>query len=312
MNANAVRAVFFGTPAIAIPALRALTEVAEVVGVVCQPDRPAGRGLDVVQPPIKRAALELSLTVHQPERVKNGELANWLRERQPDIAVVLAYGRILPAGVLDAPRLGCVNLHASLLPKYRGAAPIQWAILAGEKTTGISLMQMELGLDTGPIFTTHSIPIGPDETAGELTLRIAELGGVVVRSDVPKLLAGELSATPQDAALASHAPPLEREHGRIDWNRPSSVLHDFVRGLTPRPGAFTTLRGKQLRITRSARITSPSLAPGVVRVERPRVLIGTADGALELLRAQVEGRRELDALSLVNGRAIGDGDVLGT
>lgn len=312
MNVDAVRAVFFGTPAIAIPALRALSEVTEVVGVVCQPDRPAGRGLELGEPPVKRAALELSLTVYQPERVKNGELAAWLREREPDIAVVLAYGRILPAGVLAAPRLGCVNLHASLLPKFRGAAPIQWAIIAGEKVTGISLMQMELGLDTGPVFTMHSIPIAPDETAGELTARIAELGGAVVRADIPKLLAGQLHATPQDDALASHAPPLDREHGRIDWKRPSEALHDFVRGLTPRPGAFTTVRGKQLRITRTGRISSPSLEPGVVRVERPRVLIGTADGALELLRGQVEGRRELDALALVNGRAIAHGDVLGT
>lgn len=268
--------------------------------------------MDVAQPAVKRAALELGLTVHQPERVKNGELATWLREREPDVAVVLAYGRILPAGVLESPRLGCVNLHASLLPKFRGAAPIQWAILAGETETGISLMQMDAGLDTGPVFTRHAIPIGPDETAGELTERMAELAASVVRSDIPKLARGELQAAPQDETAASHAPPLEREHGRIDWTRSSEALHNFVRGLTPRPGAFTTLRGKQLRITRTARVRAPLLAAGEVRVERPRVLIGTGDGALELLRAQVEGRRELDALALVNGRAIAHGDRLGT
>lgn len=236
-----------------------------------------------------------------------------MRSLSPDLGVVMAYGRILPADVLSAPRLGCVNLHASLLPKLRGAAPIQWAIISGEDTTGISLMQMDEGLDTGPVYTRHAIPIGPDETAGELADRMAALAASVVEQDLPRLVRGELTATPQDETAATYAPLLEREHGRIDWQRPASALHNQVRGLAPRPGAYTTLRGKQLRIA-ATRVAAhaPPLAPGTVRVERPRVLIGTGEGALELLRAQVEGRRELDALSLVNGRALADGDVLGT
>lgn len=307
-----MRAVFFGTPAIAVPALRALTEIADVVGVVCQPDRPSGRGLKLTPPAVKSAAIELGLPVFQPEKVKNGELRTWLENSASDLCVVLAYGRILPPDVLATPRLGCVNLHASLLPKYRGAAPIQWAILEGETTTGISLMQMEAGLDTGPVFTRHSIPIGPDENTGELSERLGELAAEVVRVDVARLGRGELRATAQDDAIASYAPPLSREHGRIDWSKSAAKIHDQVRGVTPRPGAFTTLRGKQLRITRTARIAAaPPLAPGVLRVEHPRVLIGTGAGAIELLRAQAEGRKELDALALVNGRTLVDGDLLG-
>lgn len=263
-------------------------------------------------PAVKRTAIELGLPVFQPERVKSGELEAWLIDARADVGVVLAYGRILPPGVLETPRLGCVNLHASLLPKLRGAAPIQWAILRGETTTGISLMQMDAGLDTGPVFSRHPLAIGPDETAGELAERLARLADTVVRSDIPRLGDPDFVAVPQDTALATHAPPLEREHGRVDWTRSSQSIHDQVRGLAPRPSAFTTLRGKQLRLARTALIAAPPLAPGVVRVERPRVLVGTGDGAIELLRAQVEGRRELDALALVNGRAIADGDVLGT
>ena len=262
-------------------------------------------------PAVKLAAIELGLPVHQPEKVKSGELRAWLENAACDVGVVLAYGRILPPDVLATPRLGCVNLHASLLPRFRGAAPIQWALLEGETTTGISLMQMDAGLDTGPVFTRHVIPIGPHENAGELSERLGELAAEVVRADVPRLAAGELHAAAQDAARVSYAPPLEREHGRIDWTKSAAKIHDQVRGLTPRPGAFTTLRGKQLRITRTARIDrAPPLAPGALRIEKPRVLIGTGEGALELLRAQAEGKKELEALALVNGRTLVDGDTL--
>jgi methionyl-tRNA formyltransferase len=296
-----------------VPALRALATVTDVAGVVCQPDRPAGRGLALSVPPVKAEAERLGLPVHQPQRVRDGSLRDWLASTGADLAVVLAYGRILPPDVLATPRLGCVNLHASLLPKLRGAAPIQWALITGETETGISLMQMDAGLDTGPVFTRHSLSIGPDETAGELAERIARLAAAVVLSDVPRLGAGELSAEPQDATLATHAPPLEREHGRIDWHLPSRAVHDLIRGLSPRPGAYTTHRGKALRVRSTARIAAaPALAPGELRVERPKVLVGTGDGALELVTAQVEGRRELPALELVNGRALADGERLGT
>ncbi len=307
-----MRAVFFGTPQIAVPALRALTRIAEVVGVVCQPDRPAGRGLSLKAPEVKLAALELGLDVTQPTRVRDGSLEAWLRERKPDVALVLAYGRILPRGVLDAPARGCVNLHASLLPAYRGAAPIQWSIIRGETATGISLMQMDEGLDSGPVYLKRSLPIGPEETSGELAARLAELAAEVTLEALAKVVQGELVAEPQDETRVTLAPPLERSHGIIDWSQSSQRIHDLVRGLSPRPSAFTTAGAQRLRVA-ATRLASPvpALEPGTVRVERPRVLVGTGDGALELVRAQLEGKRELAALDLVNGRALVDAQVLG-
>ena len=307
-----MRAVFFGTPAIAVPSLRALAQFADVVGVVCQPDRPAGRGLQVKSPEVKLAAAELGLEVIQPQRVRDGTLEAWLRERRADVALVMAYGRILTPGVLATPTFGCVNLHASLLPRYRGAAPIQWAIVRGETETGISLMQMDEGLDSGPVFVERALPIFPDETSGELAIRMSELAAEVTRDELPRVVRGELTATLQDADRATLAPPLEREHGLIDWSKGARAIHDLVRGLSPRPSAFTTASGQRLRVT-ATRLVSPvpALAPGIVRIEKPRVLVGTGDVALELVRAQLEGKRELGAIELVNGRALVDDLKLG-
>jgi methionyl-tRNA formyltransferase len=307
-----LRAVFFGTPAIAVPSLEALTEVAEVLGVVTQPDRPAGRWLKIQASAVKTAAGELGLPVYQPLKVKSGELAAWLRERQPDLALVIAYGRILPRDVLDAPRLGCLNLHASLLPRYRGAAPIQWAIIRGETETGISLMQMDEGLDSGPVFSRHSLAIGPQETAGELSERLGLLAADVVRRDLARVVSGALHSEPQQHELSTHSPPIEREHCEIDWARPSREIYNLVRGLAPRPSAFTTAHGKKLRIARALLSRAPfSLEPGVVGVDAGRVWIGTGDGQLEILAAQLEGKRELPARDLVNGRTLTTGLLLG-
>lgn len=307
-----MRAVFFGTPALAVPSLRALARIANVVGVVCQPDRPFGRSHELHEPEVKVAARALGIPVFQPEKVRDGALATWLREQRADVALVLAYGRILPKPVLDAPRVGCINLHASLLPKYRGAAPIQWAIIRGETKTGITLMQVDEGLDSGPMFSHHELSIGPDETAGELGARLAELAAHVVEGDLRDVVEGAREAIAQDESQVTLAPPLERANGRIDWTRSAADVHNLVRGLAPRPGAHTSLAGKSLRVCVTRRASAaPSLQPGEVRVERPRVLVGTGAGAIELMRAQLEGKRELDALSLVNGRALNDGDVLG-
>jgi len=284
-----VRAVFFGTPPIAVPSLLALTRVAEVVGVVTQPDRPAGRGLQLHEPAVKVKARELGIPVNQPKKVRTGELSAWLRELAPDVGLVIAYGRILPADVLSAPRLGCLNLHASLLPRYRGAAPIQWSIIEGEKETGISLMQMDEGLDTGPVYSRHVLTLAGDETTGSLTERLADLAAQVVESDLSRVVRGELVAVAQDAGLATHAPPIEREHTLVDWKRSARVIAQQVRGLSPRPGAVTSLGGKQLRLTQAV----PGLAP------------------FELLSAQVEGKRELPARDLVNGRVLVAGRILG-
>jgi methionyl-tRNA formyltransferase len=309
-----MRAVFFGTPAIAVPALRSLTQVAEVVGVVCQPDRPSGRGLKVMAPPVKEAALGLGLDVHQPTKVRTGELATWLAEKHADVALVMAYGRILPGDVLAAPRRGAMNLHASLLPKLRGAAPINWAIARGETETGISLMQMDEGLDTGPVYSRHAIPISDTETGGSLTERLAELAASVVGSDLAAAVDGKLTATPQDDALASHAPLIEREHLKIDWGRSALDIARLIRGMSPRPGAFTLLGDKTLRLL-DARPQDgpmpPGAPPGTVSLLGKRILVATGSGHLELLVAQLEGKKALPAPDLINGRVLLEASQLG-
>ncbi len=308
-----MRTIFFGTPAIAVPALRALAETTELVGVVCQPDRPKGRGLELGAPPVKLAAGELGVEVHQPVKVKTGNLDEWIRARVPDVALVIAYGRILPPAVLAAPRFGCMNLHASLLPKLRGAAPIQWALIGGETETGISLMQMDEGMDTGPVYSMRRIPIGAEETAGELATRLAELAAVVVREDLPGAVVGGHHAAPQDDALATLAPPLRSGDARLDWTGASSDLVNRVRGFEPDPGAHTTLRGKRLRVHQLRISAYPaSAAPGtVVLADKGGVVIATGAGSVELVRAQLEGKRVVAARDLVNGRQLAAGDVLG-
>lgn len=309
-----MRAVFFGTPQIAVPALRALTQVAEVAAVVCQPDRPSGRGLKIAAPPVKEAALELGLSVHQPTKVRTGELALWLREKAVDVALVMAYGRILPLDVLSAPRRGAMNLHASLLPRYRGAAPINWVIVNGETQTGVSLMQMDEGLDTGPVFARHALDLFDTETAGGLAERMATLAAHVVRADLAAAVDGKLVAEPQDEALASHAPLIERAHLQVDWSRSALEVARLIRGMAPRPGAFTLLGGKVLRL-HEARPTNgpmaPGAAPGSVSILGKRALINTGNGTLELLNAQLEGKKALMAQDLINGRVLVEGLVLG-
>jgi methionyl-tRNA formyltransferase len=309
-----MRAVFFGTPQVAVPALRALAQVAELAAVVCQPDRPSGRGLKVTAPPVKEAALALGLSVHQPTKVRTGELAAWLREQNADVALVMAYGRILPNDVLSAPRRGAMNLHASLLPKYRGAAPINWCIVHGETQTGISLMQMDEGLDTGPVYSRHTLALTDTETAGTLADRIATLGGQVVLSDLARAVEGSLTAEPQDDSLASHAPLIERQHLALDWSQSATELGRLVRGMSPRPGAFTLVGGRVLRVL-DARPASgpmpPGALPGTVSVLGKRALVATGSGSLELLSAQVEGKKALAAVDLINGRVLAEGARLG-
>lgn len=310
-----MRALFFGTPEIAVPSLTALVQVADVVGVVCQPDRPAGRGLALRQPPVKQKALELGLEVIQPTKLKTGEVAAWMREKNADVALVIAYGRILPSDMLSAPRRGCMNLHASLLPKYRGAAPIQWAIASGETETGITLTQMDEGLDSGPVFAKRSLAILPDETAGELAVRLAELAAEVTRLDLPRAVRGELSAVPQKHEEATLAPILKKEDGRIDFAKPAQAVHDHVRGMTPWPGAFTRLEdGRTLKVlqTRVGTWESPNAEPGtIIAADKVRVLVACEKGTVEIVRAQVEGRKPLAAGELVAGRTLTVGTRLG-
>ena len=309
-----MRALFFGTPDIAVPSLRSLRTVADVPAVVCQPDRPAGRGLQLQAPAVKVAAMELGIPVVQPTKIRTPEFCAWIAEQRADVAIVLAYGRILPPAVLAAPARGCLNLHASILPRYRGAAPINWAIVRGETETGMSLMQMDEGLDTGPVFTVQRIPIGENETAGELAVRLGALAAELVARDVPRVVRGELAATAQDHAAATLAPLLEKEHGRIDWEKSTAEVHNHVRGMSPWPSAFTRVGSKLLKVlaTRRTTFAPPSAPPGtIVAADASGVLIACADGVIELLRAQVEGKKPLDARDLVAGRTLTRGARLG-
>jgi methionyl-tRNA formyltransferase len=311
---GAMRALFFGTPAIAVPSLDALAKIAEVVGVVCQPDKPAGRGLELRPPPVKVRATELGFEVIQPLKVRTPEFATWVAERQADVALVIAYGRILPKAVLEAPRRGCMNLHASLLPKYRGAAPINWAIVGGERETGVCLMQMDEGMDTGPVYSASAIPIGENETADELGTRIATLAAEVVARDLARAVAGELGAAPQDPAAATMAPILTKEDGRIDWSKPARQVHDHARGMTPWPGASTTANDKTLKVL-STRVAAEAGEVGpigtIVAANKDGIVVACGVGSVRILSAQLEGRKPLGAGELVSGRAVSPGMRLG-
>jgi methionyl-tRNA formyltransferase len=265
-------------------------------------------------PPVKVRALELGLEVAQPTRMRDPELAARLRALEADVAVVVAYGRILPQALLDAPRLGSVNVHASILPRYRGAAPIQWAIVRGEERTGVSLMQMDAGLDTGPVLALRETPIGKEETAGELSERLSTLGAELLRESLPVLLKGELSPQPQDDEAATLAPLLNRAHGLIDWTRSAQEIHDQVRGLSPWPGTSTTREGARLRIHRVRVLPGESREgpPGRVHVEgKDRAIVSCGEGALLLTELQVDGRRRGSVRDFIAGRRLVDGDVLG-
>jgi methionyl-tRNA formyltransferase len=311
------RTLFYGTPEISVKSLRALSRETEVVGVICQPDRPQGRGLTLTPPPVKRAALELGLEVFQPERVRDGRLLQFVESARADVAVVIAYGRILPLEVLSAPRLGSVNLHASLLPALRGAAPIQRALMLGLDKTGVCLMQMDAGLDTGPILSAHELAIDEGDDAATLAHKIGELAAEVVRLDVPRFLSGELTPTPQDDSRATYAPPIENADTRLDVNQAARSLQNQIRGLSPKPGAVVLVHRsgeaeRRLKILAGLAVASPpsSRVPGTVWVQEGRPLIETGEGSLEVLLGQLEGRKVVRGADLVNGRALLPGDLV--
>ncbi|MDB4939414.1 MAG: Methionyl-tRNA formyltransferase [Labilithrix sp.] len=313
---GAFRAVFFGTPQFAVPCLEALTEIADVVAVVCQPDRPQGRGLELTAPPVKKRALELGLNVVQPTKLKTGEFAAWLRDQKVDVALVVAYGRILPQDVLDAPRLGCVNVHASLLPKLRGAAPITWAVVQGEPETGVTLMQMDAGMDTGAMLEQFATPIAEEETAGELSERLSAIGALATRKGLPMYVSGGYTPIQQDHAKATMAPMLKKEDGRIDFTKPARAVHDHVRGMMPWPGAVTTARGKTLKV-HATRVTDvpqgKKAEPGtVVFADKTRVVVACGERGVELSRIQLEGKKAIAAGDWFLGRGIAEGDKLGS
>ena len=308
------RALFFGTPDIAVPSLEALASIADVVGVVCQPDKPVGRHQELHAPPVKVRAAELGLPVVQPTKLRTGEFGAWVRDQTADVALVIAYGRILPDDVLAGPRLGCLNVHASVLPKYRGAAPIQWCIVRGETETGVTLMQMDAGLDTGAMLEVWRLPIGPDETAGELAARLGPLAAQAVREGVPRYVQGAYTPVAQLDAEATLAPILKKEDGLIDWSLPSQRVHDLVRGMSPWPVATTAFRGKRLMVHRTRKMgESPRPAkPGeVVLADKSRIVVACGNGSVELSQVQLEGKKPMRGADWYLGRGIAEGDVLG-
>jgi methionyl-tRNA formyltransferase len=309
-----LRLVFFGTPQFAVPSLRALLAGTDpVVGVVCQPDKPAGRGQRLNVPPVKQAALEAQVPVLQPEKLRSPEFLEALRQWAPDLIVVAAYGRILPKTVLDLPAHGCINVHGSLLPKYRGAAPVQWAILRGEETTGVTIMQMNERMDAGDILLQRETRIRSEETYGELQARLAEIGARALMEAIAQLHAGTIQARAQREEDVTLAPIIKKEDGCIDWTQPATAIARRVRAFNPWPSAFTYLDGKLLKIHRAHPDAGRSTAaPGSVVQPHGDLAVATGDGVLVLDELQLEGRKRLSVAEFARGGGIKVGTVLGS
>ena len=307
------RAMFFGTPEIAATCLDAVASICEVVRVVAQPDRPSGRGNELRAPAVKVRALELGIPVEQPTKIKPPEVAAAWKALDVEVAVVVAYGRILPKAVLEAPRRGCVNVHASLLPRWRGAAPIQWSIVSGDAETGVCLMEMDEGLDTGPEISRRTTPIEENETSGELFARLAPLGAELLREDLPRWLAGELIAKPQSGE-ATYARMLEKSDARIDWSASSKAVHDRARGLHPWPGAETSIGGQRVKVHATRVIDHEGVhgAPGsLVRVSEQGLEIACGRGLVVITEAQLDGKKRGPAAPLANGLRLVIGATFG-
>jgi len=305
--------VFMGTPDFSVPGLQTLIETQEVVGVVTQPDRPAGRGKKLRPSPVKVAAQEAGIPVYQPKSLKKEEAAAPLQEWQPDVIVVAAFGQILRPHVLDLPPHGCLNVHASLLPRWRGASPIQHALLAGDDETGVCLMQMDVGLDTGPVFVCQSTPITLPETAVTLHDRLAQMGADLLRHHLDDILSGRLSATPQNDELSTYAPLISKEDGRIDWHKTSTELDRHIRAMAPWPGAFTTWEGKILKILGAVLFDGrlPTGPPGQVINIAGKTVVLTANGGLQLQQVQLAGKRAISPADFLRGQPRFMGTQLG-
>jgi methionyl-tRNA formyltransferase len=308
-----LRTVFMGTPRFAVLSLAALAESVDVTLVLCNPDRPAGRGRSMASPPVKEEAVRRGIPVFQPEKARHPDAVARIAAEAPDLIVVVAYGHILPKSILDIPRLGCINVHASLLPKYRGAAPINWAVARGESVTGITIMRMDEGMDTGPKLHVREIPIGEEDTAETMFSKLSILGAEALREALRKLREGTLDETPQDAALATYAPMLKKEHGRIDWSHPAGEVRNLVRGMTPWPSAFALHAGKTIKVLSSA-VAGESGAAGeageVVALGRDGIAVACGEGVLRLQVVQPEGGKAMDAWAYAHGRRVATGERL--
>jgi len=316
---TAFNLVFCGTPRFAVPTLEKLVEAGHSVPlVVTQPDRPRGRGMEVAVSPVKEAATRLGIDVLQPAAIKNNaEFRERLAAIAPDAIIVVGYGRIIPQWMIDLPRLGNLNLHASLLPKYRGAAPIQWAIANGESTTGVTTMRIDAGLDTGDILLQRELPIAAEDTSETLGPKLALIGAELMAETLRGLDRGGIHPTPQDDSKATLAPILTKEDGRMDFSRSAQELFNRLRGFQPWPGAFTTFKGKTLRVHRAQPVLAPlQLTPAEIAIEVTCLLVGCAKSndaisALELIEVQLEGKRRMTAQEFINGYRLKSGDRLG-
>jgi methionyl-tRNA formyltransferase len=308
-----MRVLFWGTPAFSLPALRALGEEGhDVIGVVTQPDRPAGRGREVRPSAVKRAALEEGIPILQPERAQGEEFLAELRALDPEISVVVAYGQILKPEVLDLPHHGSVNIHASLLPELRGAAPIHWAIIRGHEETGISIMRMEAGLDSGPVLLRVPEPIRADQTTSELTVQLAELGAEALIAALLLLDAGEIEPVPQEHEKATFAPKIDRETARLDWSLPALELTRWIRGLDDTPGAWSQVEGGDTVKLFRPRVEQHTGTPGEVLAvdEEVGILVAAGEGAIRVREVQPAGKRRMEAAEWIRGRGIVAGQRL--
>lgn len=310
-----MRIVFMGTPDFAVPTLRALLNSPhQVVGVVTQPDRPKGRGQELAASPVKQLALQRGIPILQPLKMKDPAFLEALAAWKPDLIVVAAFGRILPKLVLDLPPKGCINVHASLLPKYRGAGPIQWAIIRGERETGITTMLMDEGMDTGAILLQEPVPIAPDDTAGSLSAKLADVGGRVLLETLARLEKGALVPQPQDHTQATMAPLLKKEDGLLDWTLPAVELANRVRGLTPWPGAYTYLGDDRWVIWKAVALdhAAPTAQPGmIVEVAKDALLVATGSGVLRIMEMQPANSRRMTVAQYLAGHRLEPGLVLG-
>ena len=316
-----LKVVFLGTPEFAVPTLEALIAANEtrlsphvpiMLEVVTQPDRPQGRKHEMIPSPVKAAALRHGIPVYQPERIRRPEAIEHLRALAPDVMVVVGYGQIIPQSVIDIAPLGIINVHASLLPELRGAAPIQWSIMRGYERTGVTTMRIDAGLDTGDILDQWDTPIGPDETAPELSERLAAAGARLLMQTLAELAAGSAQPVPQDNARATLAPILKKEDGRIDWHCSAQQIHNRIRGFQPWPGAHTSFRGQSLNLWRSRLVLQRwNLAPGTLVHEEGVFAVGGDGASLELLEVQLEGRKKMPAAVFAHGHRLTPEDRFG-
>ncbi len=309
-----MRLIFLGTPDFAVPTLDALVAAGhEVLEVITQPDRPKGRKQTLTQSPVKEAAQRHNLPVYQPEKIRHADSIAHLRELAPEAMVIVGYGQIIPQSIIDIAPLGIINVHASLLPELRGAAPIQWSVARGYEKTGVTTMRIDAGLDTGDIALKWETPIGPDETAPEVSPRLASAGADLLLKTLDGLAKGTIKPVPQDNANATWAPILKKEDGRIDWTLPAQTIHNLIRGLQPWPGAYTMFRGQSLHLWRSRLVAEKwNLEPGALiqvgNAGAGGVFAVAGDGAcLELLELQLEGRKRMPAGVFANGHLLNNG-----